>query len=154
MFPSWSFKGTDPCFLFNTMYLGIIKNGVKLKKSYRTWFTCLCNIPWQVHCLWTGVVVSFFKKGSEDVFQHLGIMLLSLPENTDLNLRFRRNDAVFVLAVEHWTGSIPSTCCSGVYGSLSNQSTCVLWTKRKHWLMSLVASFGRSFKSLGSGAFC
>ncbi|KAI3373861.1 hypothetical protein L3Q82_022441 [Scortum barcoo] len=38
-------------------------------------------------------------------------------------LGFRRNNAVFVLVMEHWTSSIPSTGCLTVYGSLPNQST-------------------------------
>ncbi|KAI3371490.1 hypothetical protein L3Q82_024076 [Scortum barcoo] len=47
-------------------------------------------------------------------------------------LGFRRNNAVFVLVVEHWTSSIPSTGCLRVYGSLPNQSTCALWIWRRH----------------------
>ena len=41
------------------------------------------------------------------------------------NLRFRRNNVVFVRAAEHWTSSIPSAGCSRVHGNLPNQSTCV-----------------------------
>ncbi|KAI3354198.1 hypothetical protein L3Q82_018737 [Scortum barcoo] len=51
---------------------------------------------------------------------------------------FRRNNAVFVLVVEHWTSSIPSTGCLRVYGSLPNQSTCALWIWRRHSTVSLV----------------
>ncbi|KAI3356554.1 hypothetical protein L3Q82_017759, partial [Scortum barcoo] len=55
---------------------------------------------------------------------------------------FRRNNAVFVLVVEHWTSSIPSTGCLRVYGSLPNQSTCALWIWRRHSTVSLVVFCG------------
>ena len=35
-------------------------------------------------------------------------------------------NAVFVLAVEHWTNSIPSTGCLRVHGSLPNHVLCGL----------------------------
>ncbi|KAI3375173.1 hypothetical protein L3Q82_021083 [Scortum barcoo] len=57
-------------------------------------------------------------------------------------LGFRRNNAVFVLVVEHWTSSIPSTGCLRVYGSLPNQSTCALWIWRRHSTVSLVVFCG------------
>ena len=38
--------------------------------------------------------------------------------------------------------SIPSAGCLRVYGSLPVQSTCVLWTWRRHLPVSLVAFFG------------
>ncbi|KAI3355624.1 hypothetical protein L3Q82_017913 [Scortum barcoo] len=58
------------------------------------------------------------------------------------HLGFRRNNAVFVLVVEHWTSSIPSTGCLRVYGSLPNQSTCALWIWRRHSTVSLVVFCG------------
>ncbi|KAI3371227.1 hypothetical protein L3Q82_023540 [Scortum barcoo] len=51
-------------------------------------------------------------------------------------------NAVFVLVVEHWTSSIPSTGCLRVYGSLPNQSTCALWIWRRHSTVSLVVFCG------------
>ncbi|KAI3356632.1 hypothetical protein L3Q82_017819 [Scortum barcoo] len=57
-------------------------------------------------------------------------------------LGFRRNNAVFVPVVEHWTSSIPSTGCLRVYGSLPNQSTCALWIWRRHSTVSLVVFCG------------
>ncbi|KAI3354070.1 hypothetical protein L3Q82_018470 [Scortum barcoo] len=66
-------------------------------------------------------------------------------------LGFRRNNAVFVLVVEHWTSSIPSTGCLRVYGSLPNQSTCALWIWRRHSTVSLVVFCGGCSASMGSG---
>ncbi|KAI3376653.1 hypothetical protein L3Q82_017087 [Scortum barcoo] len=68
-------------------------------------------------------------------------------------LGFRRNNAVlvFVLVVEHWTSSIPSTGCLRVYGSLPNQSTCALWIWRRHSTVSLVVFCGECSASMGSG---
>ncbi|KAI3356446.1 hypothetical protein L3Q82_017657 [Scortum barcoo] len=61
---------------------------------------------------------------------------------------------VFVLVVEHWTSSIPSTGCLRVYGSLPNQSTCALWIWRRHSTVSLVVFCGGApSASMGSGAF-
>ncbi|KAI3355108.1 hypothetical protein L3Q82_017978, partial [Scortum barcoo] len=66
---------------------------------------------------------------------------------------FRRNNAVFVLVVEHWTSSIPSTGCLRVYGSLPNQSTCALWIWRRHSTVSLVVFCGGCSMVWGPGAF-
>ncbi|KAI3376588.1 hypothetical protein L3Q82_016470 [Scortum barcoo] len=66
---------------------------------------------------------------------------------------FRRNNAVFVLVVEHWTSSIPSTGCLRVYGSLPNQSTCALWIWRRHSTVSLVVFCGGAPRVWGPGAF-
>ncbi|KAI3363919.1 hypothetical protein L3Q82_001516 [Scortum barcoo] len=69
---------------------------------------------------------SFFKKGDRRVCSNYrGITLLSLPGKVYARvlerrirphsrvpcLGFRRNNAVFVLVVEQWTSSIPSTGC-------------------------------------------
>ncbi|KAI3355686.1 hypothetical protein L3Q82_004279 [Scortum barcoo] len=75
-------------------------------------------LEWQ-----TGVVVPLFKKGDRRVCSNYrGITLLSLPGKVYARvlerrirpivetLGFRRNNAVFVLVVEQWTSSIPSTC--------------------------------------------
>ncbi|KAI3367449.1 hypothetical protein L3Q82_026304 [Scortum barcoo] len=63
----------------------------------------------------------------------------------------------FVLVVEHWTSSIPSTGCLRVYGSLPNQSTCALWIWRRHSTVSLVVFCGGCSTSAprvwGPGAF-
>ncbi|KAI3352139.1 hypothetical protein L3Q82_020951 [Scortum barcoo] len=64
---------------------------------------------------------------------------------------FRRNNAVFVLVVEHWTSSIPSTGCLRVYGSLPNQSTCALWIWRRHSTVSLVVFCGGAPRVWGPG---
>ncbi|KAI3364865.1 hypothetical protein L3Q82_001049 [Scortum barcoo] len=102
-----------------------------------SWLTCLCIIAWRsgtVPLEWqTGVVVPLFKGGDRRVCSNYrGITLLSLPgkglrqgtgeENSadSRTLGFRRNNAVFVLVVEHWTSSIPSTGYLRVYGSLPN----------------------------------
>ena len=42
-----------------------------------------------------------------------------------------------------WTSYVPSAGCSMVHGSLPNQSTCLLWTWRRHLTVSLVAFCGR-----------
>ncbi|KAI3372595.1 hypothetical protein L3Q82_023066, partial [Scortum barcoo] len=93
-----------------------------------------------------------------------GITLLSLPreglrqgtgeENSadSRALGFRRNNAVFVLVVEHWTSSIPSTGCLRVYGSLPNQSTCALWIWRRHSTVSLVVFCGECSASEYGGS--
>ncbi|KAI3374009.1 hypothetical protein L3Q82_022567 [Scortum barcoo] len=60
---------------------------------------------------------------------------------------------VFVLVVEHWTSSIPSTGCLRVYGSLPNQSTCALWIWRRHSTVSLVVFCGGAPRVWGPGAF-
>ncbi|KAI3352347.1 hypothetical protein L3Q82_005319 [Scortum barcoo] len=118
------------------------------------------GVEWQ-----TGVVVPLFKKGDRRVCSNYrGITLLSLPGKVyarvlerrirpmvSRHLGFRRNNAVFVLVVEHWTSSIPSTGCLRVYGSLPNQSTCALWIWRRHSTVSLVVFCGECSTSMGSG---
>ena len=66
--------------------------------------------------------------------------------------QFRRRNSVFVRAAEHWTSSISSTGCSRVHGSLPNQSTCVLWTWRKHSTVPLMAFCGRCSGSTVKGS--
>ncbi|KAI3360859.1 hypothetical protein L3Q82_013083, partial [Scortum barcoo] len=90
----------------------------------------------------------FLKGGPESVFQLLGGSHFSAsqegscqgteresadsrPSDSGGTMRF------FVLVVEHWTSSIPSTGCLRVYGSLPNQSTCALWIWRRHSTVSL-----------------
>ncbi|KAI3374595.1 hypothetical protein L3Q82_021173 [Scortum barcoo] len=114
-----------------------------------SWLTRLCNIAWRlgtVPLVWqTGVVVPLFKKGDRRVCSNYTGDHTSQPPREGLRqgtgeensadsrtLGFRRNNAVFVLVVEHWTSSIPSTGCLRVYGSLPNQSTCALWIWRRH----------------------
>ncbi|KAI3374861.1 hypothetical protein L3Q82_021401 [Scortum barcoo] len=99
-----------------------------------SWLTRLCNIAWRG---------SHFSASLErriwPIVDHSG---------------FRRNNAVFVPVVEHWTSSILSTGCLRVYGSLPNQSTCALWIWRRHSTVSLVVVFcGECSVSMGSGAF-
>ena len=65
------------------------------------------------------------------------------------NFGFRRSNAVFILDMEQWTSSIPSTVSLRVCGSLPNQSTCVLWTWRRHSIESL-----REFCGGFSGIMC
>ncbi|CAM4608815.1 unnamed protein product [Leuciscus chuanchicus] len=93
-----------------------------------SWLTPLCSIAWQsgtVPLGWqTGVVVPLFKKGDRRVCSNYrGITLLSLPGKVyarvlerRIRLGFRRNRAVFVPAVEHWTSSIPSPGVLWEYG--------------------------------------
>ncbi|KAI3376638.1 hypothetical protein L3Q82_017071 [Scortum barcoo] len=61
----------------------------------------------------------------------------------------------FVLVVEHWTSSIPSTGCLRVYGSLPNQSTCALWIWRRHSTMCVPRGilWGVLPRVWGPGAF-
>ncbi|KAI3364645.1 hypothetical protein L3Q82_011429 [Scortum barcoo] len=135
-----------------------------LRGSPQSHLTCL-------PCLWSGKLgwwslLPLFKKGDRRVCSNYrGITLLSLPgkvsrqgtgeENSadSRTLGFRRNNAVFVLVVEQWTSSIPSTGCWRVYGSLPNQSTCALWIWRRHSTVSLVVFCGECSVSMGSGAF-
>ncbi|KAI3368224.1 hypothetical protein L3Q82_007818 [Scortum barcoo] len=129
-----------------------------------SWLTRLCNIAWRLGTVpleWqTGVVVVVpllkSKKGTgECVPTTQGITLLSLPGKVyarvlerrirpadSRHLEFRRNNAVFVPVVEHWTSSIPSAGCLRVYGSLPNQSTCALWIWKRHSTVSLVVFCG------------
>ncbi|KAI3377533.1 hypothetical protein L3Q82_008699 [Scortum barcoo] len=87
------------------------------------------GVEWQ-----TGVVVPLFKKGDRRVCSNYTGDHTSQPPREGLrqgtgeensadsrHLGFRRNNAVFVLVVEHWTSSIPSTGCLRVYGSLFAQ---------------------------------
>ncbi|KAI3353184.1 hypothetical protein L3Q82_019738 [Scortum barcoo] len=99
----------------------------------------------------TGDIVGRWKKYFEDLLNPT-----DLPSNEEAeaggtgeensadsrHLGFRRNNAVFVLVVEQWTSSIPSTGCLRVYGSLPNQSTCALWIWRRHSTVSLVVFCG------------
>ncbi|KAI3369681.1 hypothetical protein L3Q82_024524 [Scortum barcoo] len=101
--------------------------------------------------------------GPESVFQlHRGITLLSLPGKVyarvlerrirpivDPRIQEEQCNAVFVLVVEHWTSSIPSTGCLRVYGSLPNQSTCALWIWRRHSTVSLVVFCGECSAEYG-----
>ncbi|KAI3370815.1 hypothetical protein L3Q82_007341 [Scortum barcoo] len=124
-------------------------------------------------CLWCGKLgwwSLFLKRGTgECVFQLQGDHTSQPPreglrqgtgEENSADSRppdsgFRRNNAVFVLVVEHWTSSIPSTGCLRVYGSLPNQSTCALWIWRRHSTVSLVVFCGGcSSASMGSGSLC
>ena len=102
---------------------------------------------------------SFHIRGPQGVFQLLGDH--TPPPGywkgefrRQSNLGLRRNNVVFVLATEHWTSSIPSAGCSRVHGSLPNQSTCALWTWRRHSTVSLVAFCGRCSGIKGLGALC
>ena len=56
---------------------------------------------------------------------------------------------VFVQAVEQWTSSTPSAGSFRVHGSLPNQSTCALWTWRRHSTVSLGESCGGFSGSMG-----
>ncbi|KAI3362094.1 hypothetical protein L3Q82_012420 [Scortum barcoo] len=127
-----------------------------------SWLTHLCNIAWRSGTVsfleWqTGVVVPLFKKGDQRVCSNYrGVTLLSLPGKVyarvlerrirpdSRTLGFRRNNAVFVPVVEHWTSSKPSTrCLRCLCGSLlANQSTCALWIWRRHSTMSLMVLCG------------
>uniref|UniRef100_A0A672HEW3 Doublecortin domain containing 2B n=1 Tax=Salarias fasciatus TaxID=181472 RepID=A0A672HEW3_SALFA len=122
-----------------------------------SWLKRLCTMEWRsgtVPLDWqTGVVGPLFKKGDwrmcsnyrghtppqESLLQGTGTL-------------FRRNNAVFLLVMEHWTSSRPSIEGSKVHGSLPNQSTCVLWTWRRHLTVSLMASCGGCFRNTESGA--
>lgn len=59
-----------------------------------------------------------------------------------LNIAFRRNDAVLVLVVQHWTCSLQD---DRPYG---------FWTWRRHWTVSLMAPWERCSESMGLGAPC
>ncbi|KAI3377375.1 hypothetical protein L3Q82_008564 [Scortum barcoo] len=108
------------------------------------------------------VVVTLVQGDRRVCSNYRGITLLSLPGKVYArvlerrirpivdHLGFRRNNAVFVLVVEHWTSSIPSTGCLRVYGSLPNQSTCALWIWRRHSTVSLVVFCGECSASMGS----
>ncbi|KAI3372975.1 hypothetical protein L3Q82_023414 [Scortum barcoo] len=103
-----------------------------------SWLTRLCNIAWRLgQCLWSGMANRgggpSFKRGTrESVFQLQGDHTSQPPrkglrqgtgeenlagESTPTGLR--RNNAVFVPVVEHWTSSIPSAGCLRVYGSFA-----------------------------------
>ncbi|KAI3354358.1 hypothetical protein L3Q82_018881, partial [Scortum barcoo] len=108
-----------------------------------SWLTRLCNIAWRLGTVpleWqTGWWSLFLKRGTgESVFQLQGDHTSQPPreglrqgtgEENSADSRtldpsgFRRNNAVFVPVVEHWTSSIPSAGCLRVYGSLPNQPT-------------------------------
>lgn len=89
--------------------------------------------------VWTSAVPPWRRKGECGEYSNLG---------------FKRTSVDFVLVVEHWTSSIPSTGCSKVHGSLHNQSTCVLWTWRRHSTLFPLASCWRCFWSIGHRALC
>ncbi|KAI3360387.1 hypothetical protein L3Q82_002295 [Scortum barcoo] len=132
-----------------------------------SWLTRLCNIAWRLGTVpleWqTGVVVPLFKNGDRRVCSNYrGITLLSLPGKVYARVLrggvpladsrpsgFRRNNAVFVPVVEHWTSSIPSAGCLRVYGSLPNQSTCALWIWRRHSTVSLMVFCGECSSEYG-----
>ncbi|KAK3515164.1 hypothetical protein QTP70_008179 [Hemibagrus guttatus] len=105
-----------------------------------SWLTHPCNIVWwsgTVPLDWvTGVVVPLFKKGDQRVCSNYrGITLLSLPGKVYSRVLERRLRPL-------------------VRGSLPNQSTCVLWTWRRHSTMSLLAFCGRCSGSTGFVALC
>ena len=66
-----------------------------------------------------------------------------------LNLGFGRSNVVLVQAVDQWTSSTPSAGSLRVHGSLPNQSTCALWTWRRHSTVSLWESCGGFTGSTG-----
>ncbi|TWW78306.1 hypothetical protein D4764_11G0004270 [Takifugu flavidus] len=121
-----------------------------------SWLTRLCNIAWTSGAVpldWqTRVVVPLFKKGDRRVCSNYrGITLLSLPGKVYsgvLERRVRRTVEPRIQeeqcgfcpgrgTVDQWTSSTPSAGSSRVHGSLPNQSTCVLWTWRRHSTVSL-----------------
>ncbi|KAI3371391.1 hypothetical protein L3Q82_023988 [Scortum barcoo] len=136
-----------------------------------SWLTRLCNIAWRlgtVPLVWqTGVVVPLFKKGDRRVCSNYrGSHFSASPGRSTCQGTGEENSAdsrpsdsggtmrFFVLVVEHWTSSIPSTGCLRVYGSLPNQSTCALWIWRRHSTVSLVVFCGGAPHEYGvRGAF-
>lgn len=55
---------------------------------------------------------------------------------------FRRKKVVFFCIIKHWTSCLSSRGYLRVHRSLLNQSTCVLWTWRRHLSMFLGVSCG------------
>ena len=89
---------------------------------------------------------SIQEGGPEGVFQLSGDHTLQPPWESLFQSTREENsadcqtlDSTFVLAMEHWTSSIPSAGCLRVHGSLPNQSTFALWTWRRHSTMSFIA---------------
>ncbi|KAK3567642.1 hypothetical protein QTP86_020413, partial [Hemibagrus guttatus] len=124
-----------------------------------SWLTRLCNIAWRSGTGpldWaTGVVVPLFKKGDRRVCSNYrGITLLSLPGKVYSRVLERRvRPLVKPRIQEEQCGFRPSrgtldqlyTLHRVLEGSWEfvQPATCVLWTWRRHWTVSLVAFCGR-----------
>ncbi|XP_076740219.1 uncharacterized protein LOC143418639 [Maylandia zebra] len=121
-----------------------------------SWLTRLCKVAWRSGAVpvdWqTGVVVPIFKKGDRRVCSNYrGITLLSLPGTVYARVLERRVRPLVEPRIqeEHWTSSLSSPGYLRVHGSLPNQSTCVLWTWRRHSTVSLGVSCGRCCGNMG-----
>ncbi|KAK3518703.1 hypothetical protein QTP70_008587 [Hemibagrus guttatus] len=121
-----------------------------------SWLTRLCNIAWRsgtVPLDWaTGVVVPLFKKGDRRVCSNYrGITLLSLPGKVYSRVLERRvRPLVEPRIQEEQCGFCPGRgtldqlytlhrVLERSWEFVPNQSTCVLWTWRRHLTVSLVA---------------
>lgn len=121
--------------------------------------TLLCYIVWRSGVVsqdfQTGMVIAIFKKADWRMcFNYARVLerticLLEQPQIQD-------NNAVFILVVEPWASSLSSQGCYSVNicGSLFNQSTCALWTWRRHLTTSLGVCCGGRCRSMGCLACC
>lgn len=65
------------------------------------------------------------------------------------NLIFKGSNAVFVLIMEHWTGSTPSWGCWRGHESLPKQSICALWTWKRLTTLSFEVSCWGCSRNMG-----
>ncbi len=100
-------------------------------------------------------VVPLYKKGNRRVCSNYrgksyssSASRESLCQGTgEENSPIRKNRAVFIPVVEHWTSSIPFPGCMGVCPTNPR----VLWIWRRHSTVSLLSSCGGCSGSMGTG---